>query len=439
MKSVFFFIIMTERIYSLFLKLKKVSIDTREDVSGSIFFALSGENFDGNQFAQQALKKGAAYAIIDKQEIVNDNDERYILVKDVLKTLQNLAAFHRSKFHIPVIAITGTNGKTTTKELISAVLKKEKKIISTQGNLNNHIGVPLTVLKLTEQTEIAVIEMGANHPGEIKFLCNIAQPTHGIITNIGKAHLEGFGNLEGVINTKNELYDYLKNNHGTAFVNSDDRLLMALSAKIPRVTYGTKSLPDGKGEIMKTGPNVTINWKKGNKNIKIRSHLFGSYNFSNLMASIAVGIYFKISEKSIHEALEAYIPKNNRSQFIKTKHNTLILDAYNANPESMKLALTDFYNQYKNNTVIILGDMFELGKVSDKEHKKIIDLLEQLHFDNVFLTGKEFSKVNGNKHYITYRTTNEIINYIKKHPIKNKTILIKGSRGMKLEALTPFL
>lgn len=438
MKSVFFFIVMTEHIYSLFLKLKKISIDTRQDVSDSIFFALSGENFDGNKFAGQALKKGAVYAIIDNKEIVN-NDERYILVDDTLKALQDLATFHRNQFHIPVIAITGTNGKTTTKELITAVLKKEKKIISTQGNLNNHIGVPLTILKLTEQTEIAVIEMGANHPGEIKFLCNIAHPTHGIITNIGKAHLEGFGNLEGVINTKNELYDYLRNNHGTAFVNSDDKLLMTLSEGIQRVTYGKKALPDCKGEILKSGPNVAIKWQKENKNIKIISHLFGSYNFSNLMAAIAVGIYFKISEKSIHEAIEAYIPKNNRSQFIKTSENTIILDAYNANPESMKLALTDFYNHYKNNYVVILGDMFELGKASGEEHKKIIDLLDQLHFDNVFLIGKEFSKVNKRKQYLTFNTTKEIISYFKNHPIKNKTILIKGSRGMKLEELTPFL
>ncbi len=427
-----------EKIYFLFKQCSGVSIDSRKLVKDSIFFALSGENFNGNRFAPDALQKGAVAAIVDDPESVPPNDQRYILVNNTLDTLQQLAKFHRQQFDIPVLAITGTNGKTTTKELCSAVLSSEKDICATQGNFNNHIGVPLTLLNIKKHTEIALVEMGANHPGEIARLCKLAQPTHGLITNIGKAHLEGFGNFQGVVNTKNELYQYIKDNKGTVFVNKDNPLLMDLSEGIQRTTYGQPPA-EVEGSIEQAKPYINIIWhrKTGNKNIQ--TQLYGSYNFSNVMAAIAVGKYFGISEAGIVGAISNYKPENSRSQLLQTPDNMLILDAYNANPESMALAIGDFAAHRFTNPVLILGDMFELGTSSDEEHNKVVERLKETGFQHVILIGKDFYKAGLNSPYRKFKTTLEAAQYLQGHPIKKAHILIKGSRGMQLEKIIQYL
>ncbi len=423
-------------IYNLFNKYKKVSTDSRRDVKNSIFFALSGENFDGNKFARDAIEKGACIAVIDNPEY--ELPGKTVLVKNTRETLQKLAALHIKSIEVPVLAITGTNGKTTTKELVSAVLSSEKKIYSTPGNFNNHIGVPLTLLAVDENCDIAVVEMGANHKGEIKQLCDIALPQYGIITNIGKAHIEGFGSLQGVIETKNELYQAVKNKGGTVFVNGNDKLLMKMSDKINRIVYGSENAYVT-GKITGTKPFLKLAWNNNGKEIYISTHLYGSYNFGNIMSAIAVGKYFGISENSIVSAIENYIPSNNRSQILKTGNNTVILDAYNANPGSMKAALTDFYNNDFKNPVIILGDMFELGNVARTEHQNIIDLLENYGFSNVYLAGTEFSNCKIPAGFKCFDTTAKLIEELKKVNLKNKTVLVKGSRGMQMEKTVEYL
>lgn len=433
-----FFMNMNEidRLYSLFLKHPRICTDSRKEAGGAIFFALSGDNYDGNRFAEEALRRGAALAVVDDPALSDKKDARYFWVQDVLKALQELAQRHRQQFSIPILAITGTNGKTTTKELISGVLETEKEIIRTRGNLNNHIGVPLTLLSLKKTTEIAVVEMGANHPGEIETLCNLAGPTHGIITNIGKAHLEGFGSYEGVIKTKNELYVAIRNAGGTLFVNQADPLLMDLSRGVKRITYGVAPA-DVSGRMEDSGPFLKILWDQ--QDFEIQTRLYGNYNFLNVMAGIAVGNYFGISTSGIKKALEKYSPKNNRSQVIKTDRNTLILDAYNANPGSMPLAIENFSEQKFSNKMLILGDMFELGSDSQKEHQRIIDLLEQKNFKQVILVGKEFFQTRKNKNYKTFKTTPEAADYLKNQKPEANSILIKGSRGMQLETLVKYL
>ncbi len=425
-------------LYQLFLKHRKVSTDSRGTVEGSIFFALSGASFNGNRFAQEALDQGAVLAVVDDPEVVVAGDPRFFIVPDTLAALQDLALYHRQHFQIPILAITGSNGKTTTKELISAVLKTEKEIVFTRGNLNNHIGVPLTLLDINYTTDIAVVEMGANHVGEIKVLCDMAKPTHGIITNIGKAHLEGFGSYEGVIKAKTELYASIRNSSGSLFVNQDDPLLMKLSDGLKRITYG-KDHAHVNGVVTASKPYLALSWKNIDHEVEIRTQLYGNYNAPNILAAIAVGSFFGITEIHISKALEAYVPKNNRSQVINTDRNTLILDAYNANPGSLSLAIENFTAQEFENKILILGDMFELGKASLDEHQQIVDTLQKKSFKQVILAGKDFYKTRKDPSFLAFQTTEAVAGYLKDHPLSGNTILIKGSRGMQLETLVQHL
>ena len=415
-----------QKLYALFQKHPRICTDTRKIVNGSIFFALKGKNLNGNIFAEKAIADGCAFAIInEKQFAIND---KFILVEDVLQCLQELAKYHREQLRIPVIAITGTNGKTTTKELISAVLSKELYVAATKGNLNNHIGVPLTLLSIKQEDEIAIIEMGANHEGEIAFLCDIAQPNFGVITNIGKAHLEGFGSFEGVIRAKSELYNYIQKNVGTLFVNSEAELLLELANNISKTTYGKNG--DCKGDISENTPFISMIFQDE----EIQSKLIGDYQFYNIMLAVCIGKHFGVSINNIKLAIEDYTPTNNRSQIIKTKINTLILDAYNANPSSMRAMLYSFSKQNYQNKLCILGDMLEMGKSSLEEHQAIINLAEELKLECIFI-GTEFAKV----HKQAYNNTDKFSESLIERPIKNKTILLKGSRGIALEKLAELL
>ncbi len=419
-----------KELYKIFERHPIVSTDTRNIPEGSLFFALKGANFNANEFASEAIKKGAAYSIIDDEKYYS---HKCILVQDVLETLQNLANHHRKRFTIPVIGITGTNGKTTTKELTAAVLSKKYNTLFTQGNLNNHIGVPLTLLKLTKEQGIAVIEMGANHVGEIWQLSNIADPDYGIITNIGKAHLEGFGSYEGVIKAKSELYDFIEMKGGKLFVNEDDNLLMKLSGSINRITYGTSNKPFIKGV-----PDHDSFLAKGKliiegKEIEISSSLAGSYNFNNIMAAAAIGNNFGVSPEQIKAAIEEYVPSNNRSQIVKKGSNTIWVDAYNANPSSMKSAIENFGALNSPGKILILGDMFELGEVSQKEHQAIADLIEKKHKGDIYLIGKEFSNVKSTGK--VFLSIEGFLDWLSEHPFNNSVILLKGSRGMQMEKI----
>ena len=428
-----------ETLYQLYLKYPLISTDSRNIKSNSIFFALKGDNFNGNIFAEQALNKGAAIVVID--DVNYKKDERYIVVENTLTALQELAKYHRKQLTITVIGITGTNGKTTTKELIKAVLSKKYKTLATQGNLNNHIGVPLTILSITNDIEIAVIEMGANHIGEIKKLCEIAQPTHGIITNIGKAHLEGFKSFEGVIKAKTELYQYLQSHHHFAFINNDNAILIEHSKQLEQYSYGTKDDSNCIGEIVASDLFLQVKWHLQNstETYTVNSKLVGSYNFENVMTAIAVGTYFNIEARKICSAIEEYAPSNNRSQVIKTQNNTLLMDAYNANPSSMKAAITNFYSMKDDNKVIILGDMMELGKDSEIEHQQVIDLLLSYQFKSVILIGNNFKQLSLPNFILSFPDTHRAIEEFKLHPIKNSTVLVKGSRKIALEKLVEVL
>ena len=413
-------------LYKIYKSKSSICTDTRKIKKGGLFFALKGENFNGNLFAAKAISDGCSFAIIDEKKIATN--DKFILVKNVLETLQNLARHHRKQLSIPIIGITGTNGKTTSKELIHAVLKSELNSYATKGNLNNHIGVPLSILEITKEHEIAIIEMGANHEKEIEFLCDIAKPTHGVITNIGSAHLEGFKNHQGVINAKNELFNFIKKNNGLLFVNDDDNLLLNLSEKIERITYGNNGFC--KGFITKNTPYLSIKFS----HTEINSKLIGEYQFSNIMLAVCIGNKFNIKDLNIQKAIENYTPKNNRSEILKTKDNLLILDAYNANPSSMKAMITSFSKQDYTNKLCILGDMLELGEYTIKEHSAILDLIDTLNLE-IILIGKEFSKIS--KEAFKDRNAFEI--FLKSNPIKNKTILLKGSRGIGLEKLQAML
>ena len=413
-------------LYKIYQKNSIICTDTRKVTKGSIFFSLKGDNFNGNEFSSIALSKGCSYAIVDQKEYVKN--DKTIYVEDALQTLQNLAKYHRKKLTIPVIGITGTNGKTTSKELVSVVLNSEKKCYATIGNLNNHIGVPLSILKIDSSYEIAIIEMGANHQGEINFLCDICQPTHGVITNIGSAHLEGFGNKQTIIKTKNELYQYIQKRKGLVFTNEDDNLLNHLSSNIKKITYGSKG--EICGEILNSENLLNIKYLSHN----IKTNLVGDFQFYNVMLAICIGNYFKISIENIKKSINKYIPKNNRSQFIKTKYNVLILDAYNANPSSMEAMLISFSKNSSKNKICILGDMLELGVQSFQEHKKIIDLCTELNLKCYFI-GKEFKKIKSS----VFKSRQEFVKFVKENKIINKTILIKGSRGIELEKIIPLL
>lgn len=428
--------ITVETLYSIFQQHPVISTDTRTIIPGSLFFALKGQNFNGNNFAEFALQQGAAFVIVD--DPLYCNDSRYILTDNVLDTLQKLAVYHRKKLKTKVIGITGTNGKTTTKELILSVLKQKFNTLATTGNLNNHIGVPLTLLKGDPETEFAVIEMGANHLGEIGELCEIALPDYGIITNIGKAHLEGFGSMEGIIETKSALYRYIASTGGTVFVHSDDLLLLNLSKNQNKITYGTKSESDCRCGITVPMPFLNMKWYC-NDDINMQTQLVGIYNFENVMAAICIGNYFGVEPGKIKEAIESYTPTNNRSQQMNTLTNNVILDCYNANPTSMEASIVSFRNMSANNNVLILGDMFELGKCAEEEHTKIIELIKSLHFNKVILAGDIFSRVSEGNGFISFQDCESVIKWLIENPVTNSNVLIKGSRGMKMERLLDYL
>lgn len=446
---------MIEQLYSHFLKHPIVCTDTREIKPGALFFALKGENFNGNKFAEQALNAGCSFAIIDEEfplekgagGVNYKNEGRFILVNDVLTTLQQLANHHRKQLTIPVIGITGSNGKTTTKELIHAVLSEKYKVLATKGNLNNHIGVPLTLLSITNEHEMAIVEMGANHQGEIEQLCSIAEPDFGIVTNIGKAHLEGFGGFEGVIKGKSELYKYIQEKRGKVFVHGDDPLLIELTVNNDKITYGTKKLFDIVGVMNQNKENefISFSWAtrytaSSLKNAEIVStHLVGEYNYYNLLCAVCVGAYFKVEDSLINKALREYIPSNNRSQLHKTEHNTLILDYYNANPSSMMLAIENFAELAQPNKMVILGDMLELGSESEKEHEAIVNLLQQKNITNAILVGPYFVNAGKSSDAKTFNNSEEALDFLKQHPVTDTTILIKGSRGIKLEKVVEVL
>lgn len=426
-----------EQLHTLFLQHPVVTTDSRNCPKESLFFALKGDNFDGNRYASTALEAGASYAIIDNPEYEQPN--RTILVDDVLTTLQMLARFHRSTFQIPVIAITGTNGKTTTKELLAAVLSSQYNTLYTEGNLNNQIGVPLTLLRLTPKHQLSIIEMGASHPGDIKELVDIALPTHGLITNVGKAHLEGFGSFEGVINTKAELYTYLKNKHATIFIQQENEMLQKLAMGANTFSYGKAKNAMINGIITnQESPFLSFNWREfDGVNHAVSTHLIGGYNLENALAAIAVGRYFNISSSHINNALAAYQPKNNRSQFSVTPHNRLIVDAYNANPSSMRVALDNFKALQTTPKAVILGDMRELGATSLAEHAAIVEQLKEGAYDKVFLCGTYFMECNAP--FTTFSTTEELLQSLSVSPLVGFHILIKGSRGIHLEKIIPFL
>lgn len=427
-------------LYQIFLDCQLVTTDSRNCPEGSLFIALKGESFNGNAFAGKALETGCAYAIIDEPEYAVEGDQRYILVDDCLQTLQQLANYHRRQLGTRVIGITGTNGKTTTKELISAVLSQSHNILYTLGNLNNHIGVPSTLLRLKAEHDLAVIEMGANHPGEIKFLSEIVEPDCGIITNVGKAHLEGFGSFEGVIKTKGELYDFLRKQEGsTVFIHHDNAYLMNIAGGLNLIPYGTEDDLYVNGRITGNSPYLTFEWKAGKdgETYQVQTQLIGEYNFPNALAAITIGLFFGVEAAKINEALAGYTPQNNRSQLKKTNDNTLIIDAYNANPTSMMAALQNFRNMEVPHKMLLLGDMRELGVESAAEHQKIADYIKECDFEEVWLVGEQFAAAEHS--FKTYPNVQEVIKELETNKPKGYTILIKGSNGIRLSSTVDHL
>jgi len=420
-------------IYQLFLNSNKVCTDSRKIKDNDLFFSLKGPNFNGNKFAEIALENGANYAIVDQKEYaVNDN---YILVNDCLDTLQKLANYHRKKSKAKIIGLTGSNGKTTSKELILSVLKSGFKTIATIGNLNNHIGVPLTLLSIKPETEIAIIEMGANHLKEIELLCNIADPDYGYITNFGKAHLEGFINLEGVIKGKSELYAYLMKESRLIFINSNDNKQLEITKEYSnKFTFG-KTNSNVNYSVNQINPQISISIE----DITIKSNLFGEYNAENLAAAICIGKYFDLSNARIKEGIENYIPNNNRSQIIEKGSNKIILDAYNANPTSMQLALVNFDEISEKNKIVFIGDMYELGENSHQMHQDIVNTIEEMNFDQTYLLGGLFNKTKFSSKIKAFTSLEDLNSNIKLNEISNSSILIKGSRGMQLEKILDFL
>tara|TARA_R110002049_G_scaffold120471_4_gene274892 strand:- start:3805 stop:5130 length:1326 start_codon:yes stop_codon:yes gene_type:complete len=436
------------KLYTAFLSSSKVSTDSRKIEKACIFFALKGDNFNGNQYAKTALEQGAKYVVID-EKIDDIPKEKHFLVKDVLSSLQDLARHHRKRLKTPIIGITGSNGKTTTKELLAAVLSKKYPVYFTVGNLNNHIGVPLSLLAINNTHELAIIEMGANHQDEIAFLSEIAAPNYGLITNIGKAHLEGFGGVEGIKKGKGELFDYIKQSEGKLFLNADSNELqeMARSRGLKAITYGKNAQANLEGSLESSNPFISFIWNWSydgvatKSNEPITSQLFGSYNYDNLLAAVCVGNYFGVNEKDINDALSSYQSDMNRSQIIEKESNTLYLDAYNANPTSMKAALESFaqLNSTKEKT-LILGDMFELGEASFEEHLSILDLVVSLKLTNAIFVGKHFYQHS--KTYPAFKFFEERQHLVDSNELKsinNSAILIKGSRGMALEKLLEFI
>jgi UDP-N-acetylmuramoyl-tripeptide--D-alanyl-D-alanine ligase len=420
-----------DTLYEIFKTHSTICIDTRKVNNNCLFFALKGDKFNGNKFAKEAIEKGASFAIIDEEKF--KTSDQFILVENVLQTLQELANYHRKRLDIPYIGITGTNGKTTTKEFINAVLSKKYKTTFTQGNLNNHIGVPLTLLSIPTDCEMAIIEMGANHIGEIEFLCKIAEPNFGLITNIGTAHIEGFGSVEGVRKTKNELYQFIQMNKGKLFVNNEDTTLTELSKDINKYTYGNSDA-DCSGELKQSTPLVQLEWN----NKTIAANLYGSYNYQNILAAICIGNYFEITSEDIKDAIEEYYPTNNRSQIIESNTNTIFLDAYNANPTSMNAAIETFAENTSKNKLMILGDMLELGSISAAEHQKMVTKVEALEINTLFI-GKEFNSIATKFNFTYLENVTQAINWLKDASLTHYQILIKGSRGIRLEDAAEYL
>ena len=425
-------------LYQIYLHCAGLNTDTRTIREGQLFVALKGENFDGNAFALQALEAGAAYAVVN--ESVEADDPRLIKVPDTLAALQQLAAYHRQQFDIPVIGLTGTNGKTTTKELIKAVLSAKYSVTATEGNLNNDIGVPLSVLKISADTQIAIIDMGASHPEDLKPLLAVSQPTHGLITNVGKAHLLGFGSFEGVKHAKGLLYDYLKEHEGVAFANADDAVLQEMlwdreMSRIPYGMEGVKLLPTSADE-----PFVQLQFPDGGV---LKTHLVGAYNANNVLAALKIGWFFDVPEADARAAVEAYVPSNNRSQLLKTERNTVIVDAYNANPSSMAVAL-DNLALCAGRKVALLGDMRELGADAAAEHKKVVERIfsvisSEVEKSPAFLVGEEFTRAAAGTGIPCFATSDDLAAYLQQHPLQGCTVLVKGSRGIRMEKVLPTL
>ncbi|MEN8247411.1 MAG: UDP-N-acetylmuramoyl-tripeptide--D-alanyl-D-alanine ligase [Bacteroidota bacterium] len=425
----------TEQLYKIFLESSGISTDTRKIQKGDIFFALKGDNFDGNKFAKNALDSGAGYAVIDNPEVATG--DQYLLVDDVLGALQNLASYHRDALGIPIIGITGSNGKTTTKELLKTVLATRYRVSATEGNLNNHIGVPLTLLKMDENTEVGIVEMGANHVGEIAALCNIAHPSHGIITNIGKAHLEGFGGFEGVLRAKSELYHHLIEHGGTIFVNSDDDILMNMTKRMKHPILYNNQGDFYESKFISVDPFVKYQDSNGSV---ISTQLIGKYNFKNLAAALCIGKYFQVDSVRANDAVSEYKPANNRSQIIETKSNKIILDAYNANPVSMKAALDNLDTMDHPKKVVILGDMFELGADTQVEHKSVVEQTDNMDLNQAIFCGEASASASGNSEKrMSFKSKDKLVEHLSKHPIKDALVLIKASRGMGLEILADLL
>ena len=423
-----------DSIYQIFLNHPQVTTDSRAIAEGSLFFALRGDHFNGNSFALNALQLGASYAVVDEAEFAVD--DRILLVDNVLQTLQNLASLHRQTLKTPVLAITGTNGKTTTKELVAAVLTQKYRIICTKGNLNNHIGVPLTLLRLKPETEIAVVEMGANHPGEIDQLCRIAMPDYGLITNVGRAHLEGFGSFEGVIQTKTELYRYLEQHNGTVFINTANPFLAAQPLKDKKIAYTTVKETEGlEGVTVSADPYLVFKALFPKGWLYIKTNLAGSYNLENALAAATIGQYFDVDPTAIAAAIENYRPDNNRSQLIVTERNQVLMDAYNANPSSTRAALENFAKLNAPKKGVILGDMLELGPVSHEEHQKITDYLANLELETVYLVGPVYAGCHFPSSFLSFDNSGELTVFLKEQSISGYSLLIKGSRGMKLETI----
>ena len=431
-----------EQLYEIYLQHPIITTDSRDCPAGSIFFALKGASFNGNLYAASALEKGCSYAVVEK-EFAAEVDNRYIAVENPEQTLQELAAYHRQQLNIPVLQITGTNGKTTTKELIACILSEKYNVLFTEGNLNNHLGVPRTLLRINKKHDIAVIETGANHPGEIAFLCNMVKADYGLITNVGRAHLEGFGSFQGVKKTKGELYDDLQQRGAKIFLNALDEDLLQMAEERNFRLYDN-AIPYVEGRIESCNPFVRMQWKKEEDSPwqTIQTHLIGAYNISNLRAAITIGMYFGVTPEQICHAIENYIPNNSRSEFRDTGRNRLIVDAYNANPSSMVAALTNFQFIDSKNKMVILGDMRELGADSELEHRKIMDILAGMPLDDIWLVGDNFASLNYQNKRMNaryFKDVDAVKAEIQDNPLTGKTILIKGSNGTKLFQLPDFL
>jgi UDP-N-acetylmuramoyl-tripeptide--D-alanyl-D-alanine ligase len=427
----------TEELYSVFLSHPEVTTDTRQVVPGSVFYALKGDRFNGNEFALKALEAGCAYAVVDDDRV---NGTGIIHVDNVLASLQNLASHHRSRCKAKILAVTGTNGKTTTKELIASVLSSSRKIIYTQGNLNNHIGVPLTLLNIRTDTDIAVVEMGANHPGEIDMLCRIADPDIGIITNVGIAHIEGFGSFETIVNTKTELYRYLHQRGRPALVNAANPMLMKHSDEALDKYYAAGKNALVTGHLAGNDVSISVVWNDiAGREYRVSTQLTGGYNLENVLAAIAAGKFFCISDEMINLSIENYSPSNKRSQFCKTERNEVLIDSYNANPTSMKVAVENIYRLKKENKVLILGDMFELGAISGQEHKLLLTRIKEMDFSRVLLAGTNFFEFRNDFPFMFFEKTEDLAGYLKENPLSGTFVLLKGSRGMRMEQVLDWL